>query len=284
MTDVDETPDGPEFTVVIPTYDRPDLLAEAVASVVAQTVDDWECLIVDDAGSIGVHPFADPRVRIVRREVNGGAAAALNTGARLASGRYLTILADDDLWTPRRLEIAREGLRRAPLALCAARFIDQETGEIEDGPNGHVADTILDGLPPSMGTVAIERARWLDVREDYRTVEDVEWWLRTAEQCDVASVAEVGYLVRSHAGVRHLSGSDARLRDNLRFMSEYADWLNRHPRAKAFRLRRVAYFASLCGERKTAIRALAASMKLRPSLRTFKQLVLAACGRPRADS
>src|SRR5947209_17679137 len=62
---------APTFSVVIPTHRRADLLAEAVASVVAQSRGDWECLVVDDGG--GELPderdpaaLGDPRVRVIR--------------------------------------------------------------------------------------------------------------------------------------------------------------------------------------------------------------------------
>ena len=75
--------DRPTFTVIIPTYDRPDLLREAIASVVEQTVSDWECIVVDDCSTVPLPELDDPRVRVHRHEANGGAAVALNTGASL---------------------------------------------------------------------------------------------------------------------------------------------------------------------------------------------------------
>ena len=271
---------APEFSIVIPTFDRPDLLAETVRSVQAQTIEDWECIVVDDCGTLPVGPFDDPRVRVVRREVNGGAAASVNTGVHHAAGRFLTMLADDDLWTPDRLELAREGLARAPLATCAARYLDEPEGPVGSGPEGDVSDTILDANPPTMGVVAIERHCWVDVREDYRTMEDVEWWLRVAQTCEVAWVPKVGYLVRRHDGIRHRSGELQRLHDNRRFMDEFAVWLGAHPRAKAYRLRRLASYAWLCGERREALGALVRSLLLHPAPGTARQLLRTAFRSP----
>jgi glycosyltransferase involved in cell wall biosynthesis len=101
--------------VVVPTHRRPDLVAEAVASVVGQTRWDWECLVVDDGG--GELPdehdpaaLGDPRVRVLRREQAGGPAAARNTGIAAARGRVITFLDDDDRYRADRLEIAAAGL------------------------------------------------------------------------------------------------------------------------------------------------------------------------------
>ncbi len=112
---VEPSPDAPTFTVVVPTYRRADMVAEAVASVVTQTRGDWECLVIDDGG--GELPdqndpaaLGDPRVRVVHREQAGGPAAARNTGIAAARGQVITFLDDDDRYRADRLEIAAAGL------------------------------------------------------------------------------------------------------------------------------------------------------------------------------
>src|SRR5262249_44071462 len=128
---VRETPgvgDGPTFSVIIPTYGRPRYLAEAVRSVLDQTVGDFECIVVDDASPDPVAVVDDARVRVVRRDVNGGPAAARNTGIDAARGRNLVFLDDDDLYTPERLAAAATGLARAPVTICHARHLDAEDG------------------------------------------------------------------------------------------------------------------------------------------------------------
>ena len=87
---------APLFTVVIPTYDRPALLTEAIDSVLQQSVDDYECVIVHDAGPRRVTLPDDPRVRLIRLSQNSGVAAARNAGIRNARGRFITFLDDDD--------------------------------------------------------------------------------------------------------------------------------------------------------------------------------------------
>src|SRR5437588_9672841 len=108
----------PAFTVIVPTYGRPQFLSEAVRSVLDQTVSDLECLVVDDASPEPVIVEGDGRVRIIRRASNGGPPAARNTGIRNARGRYVAFLDDDDLFTTDRLELAVRGLDEAPVALC----------------------------------------------------------------------------------------------------------------------------------------------------------------------
>src|SRR5512144_2193690 len=93
----------PTFSVIIPTYGRAKFLSEAVASVLAQTCADFECIVVDDASPEPATVPDDERVRLSRREENGGPPAARNTGIDAACGTYVAFLDDDDVWVPTRL-------------------------------------------------------------------------------------------------------------------------------------------------------------------------------------
>src|SRR3954469_10198559 len=97
---------SPTFTVVVPTYDRSELLADALASVLVQSIDDYECIVVDDCSPQPVLVPDDPRFRVVRTALNGGPAAAVNAGLRAATGTYVIRLDDDDLFAKDRLELA----------------------------------------------------------------------------------------------------------------------------------------------------------------------------------
>ncbi|GAB4258166.1 MAG: glycosyltransferase [Deferrisomatales bacterium] len=108
----------PLVSVVIPTFDRRELACEAVASVLAQTLGDWELVVVDDGSRDGTAAhlqarFPDPRVRVVRQD-NRGASAARNRGARETSGPWLAFLDSDDLWTPPKLERQLQALEAHP--------------------------------------------------------------------------------------------------------------------------------------------------------------------------
>jgi glycosyltransferase involved in cell wall biosynthesis len=95
----------PLVSVVIPAYNPGPFLASAVASVAAQTLKDWDIVVVDD-GSIEsieelMRPF--PFVRILHQQ-NQGQAMARNLGITQSVGKYVAFLDQDDLWVPRKLE------------------------------------------------------------------------------------------------------------------------------------------------------------------------------------
>jgi glycosyltransferase involved in cell wall biosynthesis len=106
-------------SVVVPVYNRPDMLRQAVASVLAQTYADFEILIVDDAstddtpGVIDELRARDSRIRGIRR-ANGGPGLARETGRLAASGEFIQYLDSDDLLLPRKLELQVAALRAHP--------------------------------------------------------------------------------------------------------------------------------------------------------------------------
>jgi glycosyltransferase involved in cell wall biosynthesis len=88
-------------SVVMPTHDRSLYLSEAIASVLEQRYRDWELIIVDDGSTDDTPAYlaslSDPRIRTIRRDVSGGAAAARNDGLALARGEMIMFLDDDDV-------------------------------------------------------------------------------------------------------------------------------------------------------------------------------------------
>lgn len=265
----------PLFSVIVTTYERQAMLDEAIASVLGQTVDDLELIVVDDASPTSARVPADPRVRLVRHAANRGEPAARNTGLGEARGRSVAFLDDDDRWTPDRLDIALEGLRRAPVAVC----FRQELGAVEPGGNrmleGDVADVILDAMTPQMGQIAVERERTPRFDERYAALTDVEWWFRVSRETSVATVPRVGLLYRTHRGPRNRNGLEHRVRCSMMLLEQYADWFAAHPRAAAFRWRRIGIMATRLGQRPLARRALVRSMRLRPAPATVAHLVRA---------
>lgn len=108
---------SPELSVVIPTKDRPALLARAVDSVVSQGPG-IEVIVVDDGSAPdaveAMRAIADePAVRMVRCDVSTGAPRARNRGLDLARGRYWATLDDDDEWLPGKWEAQRSALSRS---------------------------------------------------------------------------------------------------------------------------------------------------------------------------
>lgn len=131
---------GPAVTIVVPTHDRPATLRRAVETVFDQTFDDWQLIVVDDASTCDVaaalDPYLDdPRMCLIRRPTNGGAAAARNTGVAGASGRFVCFLDDDDTYLPGKLVHQVPALDDAPQDVAAVGGrLEITSGKRADAP------------------------------------------------------------------------------------------------------------------------------------------------------
>jgi glycosyltransferase involved in cell wall biosynthesis len=104
--------------VILPTYNRADKVERAIGSVIRQTFEAWELIVVDDASEDDIQEVVarsrDPRVRCIRRSVNGGVAVAQNTGIDHAQGEFVAFLHSDDELFADKLERQVELFARSP--------------------------------------------------------------------------------------------------------------------------------------------------------------------------
>ena len=106
-----------QFSVVIPVYNKANTIRAAVESIYAQTVQDFEIVIVDDGSNDALEDallnLHTPKLRLIRQE-NGGVSAARNTGIANAQGEYVCFLDADDLWKPHHLETVQGLIEKYP--------------------------------------------------------------------------------------------------------------------------------------------------------------------------
>jgi len=97
-----------KISVVIPTYNRERFLKRAIESVLNQTFQDFELIIVDDGSTDKtkevVDSFQSNKIKYIYQKNSGGAAFPKNTGIKIAQGEYIAILDSDDEWLPEKLE------------------------------------------------------------------------------------------------------------------------------------------------------------------------------------
>jgi glycosyltransferase involved in cell wall biosynthesis len=116
----------PFFSVIIPVFNRADILEQALRSVLAQTFQDFEIVVVDDGSRDRpedvVAKVSDPRIRLVRQP-NAGGAAARNKGFDEARGRFVALLDSDDRFLPHHLENMAHVFEKYPDIIAYARMI-----------------------------------------------------------------------------------------------------------------------------------------------------------------
>lgn len=130
------------ISVIIPVYNRRELIGRATDSVLAQGCDDFETIIVDD-GSVDGTPeqveegYGDePRVRLLRQAANRGVSAARNAGVESAAGDWLAFLDSDDEWRPTKLEKQQRALINSGLQVCHTNEIWIRSG-VRVNPHKH---------------------------------------------------------------------------------------------------------------------------------------------------
>ncbi len=213
-------PARPAVTVVIPTFNRAAIVVRAIRSVMRQTCQDWELIVVDDGSTDGteqaVKGLSDNRIKYIRHDRNRLAGAARNTGIRYAQGEYVAFLDSDDEWPPEKLQKELEVFRNSDPAVglvYTGKMILDETGRVLEirmaTKSGWVFDALLDSNfigSSSLVTVkkqALERVGGFD--ETLVSHQDWDLCLRVARVSRIASVPNC--LVKRHLG------SDQNLRE-----------------------------------------------------------------------
>lgn len=206
----------PKVTIVMPVRDGAAYVAEAVDSVLRQTMPDFELIVVDDHSTddgmaiVAACGAGDARVTIVGNP-GSGIVDALNHGLAMARGPLIARMDGDDISMPQRLEVqvrqfeAREELHLLGTAGVAIGPDGTETGLIPV-PLGHreIADTLRSRHNPILHPTTMFRtaaARRLGgYRQAFTYAEDYDLWLRFAGAGEIANLAEPLVRLRAHAG------------------------------------------------------------------------------------
>ena len=97
-------------SIITPCHNAADTIAETIESVLAQTYQNWEMIVVDDCSTdnslqiVEEYCEKDPRIKTIRLDRNGGPAKARNAATEAAKGRYIAFLDGDDMWLPEKLQ------------------------------------------------------------------------------------------------------------------------------------------------------------------------------------
>jgi glycosyltransferase involved in cell wall biosynthesis len=243
----------PAISVIIPTYNRADLITGTLESVREQTFTDWECIIVDDGSTDGTEEVVqrfverDERFRYVG-QANAGVCVARNRGISLARGKYIAFLDSDDHFAPDKLEWqaeALEGDADAVLVYGDTLQCDPQDmrrgriylGDIVDKPSGWAFESLLQCssiYAPLVRAEAIRGAGGFD--SEMIPGEDWDMWIRLARVGRFLFEPRVHLFYRLHAGsvsqdtLQLLAGARRVVEKNLRSV----------PFPKRLRLRRAA--------------------------------------------
>lgn len=243
----------PRVSVIIPTYNRAALLGDAIASVLAQSYQDFEVIVADDGSTdetaAVVARFGAP-VRHLLLPHRGQPAAPRNSALAVANGEYIAFLDSDDLYLPHKLALqvpVLEANANVGGVYSNGHFFidkpDQPTGYVQDGlptPSGAIFDDLLRGNFLSTPVVLIRRSVLQEVggyNEDPALLlsEDYELWLRLAMQTQIVYVPGDVAAIRHHT--QNISGDILRLRTRTIYMlhsleKQYPEQMAAHAAAR----------------------------------------------------
>ena len=180
---------NPIVSVVMPAYNAERFIEQAINSVLSQTFEDWELIIVDDCSTDATMSIierltvGDERVSVVRNEHNSGVAKTRNRGLDLCKGEFVALLDSDDYWEPEKLAKQLELVKReqADIGYCSYAIVDGQSNKRANDfivPPVATFDSTLIQSTMSCSTILIRRSSLGDLRfsnEVYH--EDLAMWL-----------------------------------------------------------------------------------------------------------
>jgi len=197
----------PGVSVVLPTYNHLKFLPPAVESVLAQTYDDFELIIVNDGSTDGTREYLDslkdPRVRVIHQE-NKRLPEALNTGFRTARGELLTWVSSDNYCAPIFLEAFVAALDAHPdagFAYSSYAVIDEDGHITRIRQDQNISYHLLLAGNPGIASFMYRRVCQQKVGlydPALECAEDWDMWLRILEQFQSVYVPDILYYYRLH--------------------------------------------------------------------------------------
>jgi glycosyltransferase involved in cell wall biosynthesis len=202
---------SPRVTVLMPVYNAERYLTMAIDSILNQTFQDFEFLIIDDGSTDTsqaiISSYTDPRIRSIHEQKNRGIAAALNKGFDLAQGEYIARMDSDDISLSHRLETQVRFMDSHSEIGVSGTWIKKKKNwfsTIERMPTGHesIAALLLFLNPIRHPTVMLRtsviRSQALYYSDQFPHAEDYELWTRMAKVTRLAIIPESLVTYRIH--------------------------------------------------------------------------------------
>ena len=275
----------PTVSVIIPTHNRADLLPRAVNSVLSQTYDHYEIIIVDDCSTDHtretVSSWNEERVRYIKHTEKRRQSGALNTGIDKARGEYIAFLDDDDEWVPTKLErqvaVLETNGPRVGLVYGWMDQLDDTTGSVQPRyrktMSGDLSGDLLAlSIPGPTITLMVRTQIARAVKgfdESLNAYNDLDFLVKVSQRCEIAALPEV-------VAVQHVGHGHARMNiDTESVLSDKAEYIRKHirrfaiqlskrPGARAFAYLHLGRIEMLRGNTLAALSALGMAVRLEP--------------------
>ena len=272
----------PKVSVIIPTYNRASLLRRSIQSVLNQTFQDFEIIVVDDCSTDNTEQVVknfqekDKRIRYIKHKENKGGAAARNSGIKASKGEFIGLLDDDDEWLPKKLEkqikkfqllkqSENVGVVYSGYFLVTDRT-KKKISQIVPTLRGNVFNKLLSqcilGSPtPLIKKICFDKVGVFD--ETLPSCQDWDMWIRIAKYYSFDFVPDA-------LAMHHIHGSQisvdlsAKIIGREKLIQKYKSDLLKSPESFSLILKRLAVLNFLIGEAKKGKKYLKESIKQYP--------------------
>lgn len=276
--------DRPLISIIIPAYNSESVISRTIESVLAQTYDNWELIIVDDGSTdntkevVGQFVKKDKRISYIWQKNSGGAASPKNTGFKYAKGDFIAYLDHDDEWLSQKLEKQIELFKsndKLGVVSCnvfVINEIEKTSGERKLSRFKSVKDLLASAgnyvFSNSSAVIpkkVIEKVGPRD--ENLKLFEDQDMFIRIAEAgYDIDSPPEI--LLKYYISKKSLSQNfEKAAQDYERFINKHRNLLEKYPKVFSSHLRHLGTTCMLSGNGKKARNIFLESIKIFPSLK-----------------
>ena len=206
-------------SIIMPSYNTADYISDSIKSVRAQTYQNWELIIVDDCSTDNsmevIRSINEPRIKLLKNEINSGAAVSRNYALREAKGKWVAFLDSDDTWAPEKLEKQIKYMEANNYAFTFTDYRICLNGTwlpyINTGPNVVTKKKMYDYCYFSTITVMYDREKiGLIQIANLRKNNDYAMWLQAIEKSNAYRLPEcLSYYIKHEGSVS--SGSKTKL-------------------------------------------------------------------------
>jgi glycosyltransferase involved in cell wall biosynthesis len=189
---------SPLISIIIPTYNRADLISKAIQSVIDQSYKNWELIVVDNYSDDNtkevIEAFNDDRILMLFTPRTGSVAASRNLGVSYSKGEWIAFLDSDDWWFPNKLECVHNVIQKQPdliyhdlqIVALDGTLLGRKSTRSRKLKDPLYLDLLLNGNDIALSSVVVRRQIFLEVNgmnesPAFFAVEDYDTWLRIAQ-------------------------------------------------------------------------------------------------------
>lgn len=218
-------------SIILPTYNGEKYIRESIQSIIDQTYQDWELIVIDDCSTDNTNRIVaefeskDERIKLYKNKKNLRLPASLNRGFELSKGDFLTWTSDDNLYNPNAIEKLVEALssdEKYGLVFSRMEFIDADGGT--NNLSMDVKDENEIYYHNIVGASFMYTRKVYECIGDYNVqkflMEDYDYWLRVANSFSIKYLNEILYKYRLHQGSLTETRNRQMLEEKIKLLKE----------------------------------------------------------------